>query len=319
MKNENPPDVYQVVVDNMVAALSDMTKILASTSVEVLEKVIDDMTENLPNIQRIPTATKIESLQKTIQHLVTHSSYLTKESLPLQEIRLLNTLQDMVDTTANMIDLCSIKDSEALQTVLKNVPTTIPRMIKIFYHVDWSTFEPTDEDVQNAQKILNSENIEQAVSDRFKNKEADEELSNVFRTVLLILMLLYYTMEFINNTTLMTVKELTQNKIHPVLETRIKNKQQVIPDERVSKEFKNKLKEAIPTEIIGLFMIVIQDRLAIHETPHESSRIVGLVNSFNIVQFIEQKNDWTRILHDSAVDHSVLEGWVLMKHLRAIK
>lgn len=320
MKDENQSDVYQIVVKNMITTLSDMTKILEATSVENFEEVIEEMCENLPNMRTIPTATKIETLQKTIQNLTRVTPNLTDPS-PTINNNIQSLIEDMVDTTVNMIDVFAIINGYVLQKTMRNVRNTFPQMTKIFSQIDWTTFQPTDKDLKRAQKILNSENIEQAVAESFRERKATKELSNSFRTVLLVLMLLYYTMEFISNTTLMTVRELTHNKIHPVIEStnRENSSKQKNSSKQSSEELKEVLKEKIPTEILGVFMIVTHDQLTIHEIPNESSKIVGTVNSSNIVQFVEQEREWIRIIHDSTVDDSISEGWVLMKHLKRIK
>lgn len=311
---------YQYVIENMIAALTDMKKILTVTEVATLEKTIEHMTNTIPNMRHIPAGSNLETMQKTIKNMTKNLPAMTENTVARDEQAIQKTIEEMVDVTTNMTDVLDIRNKEVLQKALKTLPPIIPIIIQMFSAVNWEKFEPSDEDIQIAQKVLNSKGIEQFIKEGFSEKNVNQELSNPFKTVLLVLMLLYSMMGFINDLTIMTVQEITHNQITPTVDS-VMNAEQTpkrIEEKQTIKQLSDLLKEKIPTEIIHLFMIVEKNNLTVHQRMNENSKRIGTLDILDIVQVFERKEDWARVLCEHRKKEYLLEGWVLAKDLREI-
>ncbi len=321
MIDKNGLDAYQCVARDMIATLTDMTNILATTKIETFEKTIKHMTFTLPSMKSIPATTNLETFQKTIQYMAFIGPTLPETPTAVNGDTIQKAIEKMVDTTTRMIDILAIKNGGILQKTMGNLTKTIPKMIRIFSAIDWGNFEPTDDDVEKAQKILNSEDIEVAISKSFNEKKKDEDLGNSFKIVLLVLILLYYTMIFISDTATITVKECTHNKIAPAVDSAMnaQQKDKEKTEKQMISELNEELVKIIPAEITSLFMIVTKNDVTVHQNMTINSKILGTLDFTNVVQFIEEKEDWTHILYDSPRDAKILEGWVLTKYLKEIK
>lgn len=304
----------------MITTLTDMTDLLEVTQVEVLEEMIQRMTINLPSVKSVPAPTKIETFQKTIKNMATTPD-LTKINTEKNSENLQYIINNMIATNSEMIDLLGIKNGELLQEKLKNITATIPLLIKKFTSINWEIFKPTDTDVKKAQEILNSEDIERAIAKYFIEQKAEGDLNNVLKIVLLVLVLLYYTAVFISDSATITVKECTHNRVIPAVEAVINSnkKDSSQTPETALNQLNQELKKNMPIEMTGLFMIVTKDSLPVFHNHKKDSEIKGTLNFTNVVQFIERKNGWTRILYDSPREATVLEGWTLTEHLREIR
>lgn len=211
MENNNQLEAYQILVQRMIFALDDMTAILAVTDLETLRTTVEDMAIVLPRIKKIPTSSSLEAIQKTTQNLLSRMSALNENSQNVNEKTRQEVIENMVDTSSKMINILEIKNGEKLQITLNNVKTIIPEMIQAFFETNWTNFEPEDEDVNKALHILNHENLEELILNSKIRKEPDKELNNSHKVVLLVFMLLYYTVEFVSDTSVITLKELKEN------------------------------------------------------------------------------------------------------------
>lgn len=211
MENNNQLEAYQILVQRMIFALDDMTAILAVTDLETLRTTVEDMAIVLPRIKKIPTSSSLEAIQKTTQNLLSRMSALNENSQNVNEKTRQEVIENMVDTSSKMINILEIKNGEKLQITLNNVKTIIPEMIQAFFETNWTNFEPEDEDVNKALHILNHENLEELILNSKIRKESDKELNNSHKVVLLVFMLLYYTVEFVSDTSVITLKELKEN------------------------------------------------------------------------------------------------------------
>lgn len=211
MENNNQLEAYQILVQRMIVALDDMTAILAVTDLETLKTTVEDMAIVLPRVKKIPTSSSLEAIQKTTQNLLSRMSALNENSQNVNEKTRQEVIENMVATSSKMINILEIKNGEKLQITLNNVKTIIPEMIQAFFETNWTNFEPEDEDVKEAQQILNHENLEELILNSKIRKESDKELNNSHKVVLLVFMLLYYTVEFVSDTSVITLKELKQN------------------------------------------------------------------------------------------------------------
>lgn len=322
MNSENQSEVYQVVTNNMIITLSDMITILTTTDVKTLEETICHMADFLPNLKNIPATTNAEALQKTIKNMgtvITHD--LTLASTPTNTEVLKDVIKNMVDTTATMINVLAITKGEELQKTLKNVKYTIPKMTGIFSEIDWERFNPTNEDMKNAQKILNSPNIEQAIAENLQMNEFNEDIDNTLKTVLLVLMLLFYTMEFISDSATLTIRELTDTTIKPAVESfeQASEQQRTESKKQNLRQLREVLKKEVPVEMHNLFMMVTNMNLIVFEKPKMNAARIGTIDSTKIVQCMEKKSEWTRIVYDNPRNAQILEGWVLTKYLKKIK
>lgn len=211
MENNNQLEAYQILVQRMIVALDDMTAILAVTDLETLKTTVEDMAIVLPRVKKIPTSSSLEAIQKTTQNLLSRMSALNENSQNVNEKTRQEVIENMVATSSKMINILEIKNGEKLQITLNNVKTIIPEMIQAFFETNWTNFEPEDEDVNEALQILNHENLEELILNSKIRKESDKELNNSHKVVLLVFMLLYYTVEFVSDTSVITLKELKQN------------------------------------------------------------------------------------------------------------
>lgn len=211
MENNNQLEAYQILVQRMIVALDDMTAILAVTDLETLKTTVEDMAIVLPRVKKIPTSSSLEAIQKTTQNLLSRMSALNENSQNVNEKTRQEVIENMVATSSKMINILEIKNGDKLQITLNNVKTIIPEMIQAFFETNWTNFEPEDEDVNEALQILNHENLEELILNSKIRKESDKELNNSHKVVLLVFMLLYYTVEFVSDTSVITLKELKQN------------------------------------------------------------------------------------------------------------
>lgn len=211
MENNNQLEAYQILVQRMIVALDDMTAILAVTDLETLKTTVEDMAIVLPRVKKIPTSSSLEAIQKTTQNLLSRMSALNENSQNVNETIRQEVIENMVNTSSKMINILEIKNGDKLQITLNNVKTIIPEMIQAFFETNWTNFEPEDEDVKEAQQILNHENLEELILNSKIRKESDKELNNSHKVVLLVFMLLYYTVEFVSDTSVITLKELKEN------------------------------------------------------------------------------------------------------------
>lgn len=312
---------YQYVIENMISALTDMNEILTITELETLEKTIKHMTNILPNIKHIPANSNLEMMQKTIKNMTNNLPGTDKSTMVKNEETLQKAIEKMTATTINMINILGITNKEVLQRALETVPTVIPTIIRMFSLVDWDKFEPSDEDIQIAQRILKSKGIEQFIKEGFNEKNVHQELSNPFKTVLLILMLLYSMIGFINDLTIMTVQEIKYNQITPVIDsiTTAEQRDKKVVKEHTTKQLNDLLKEKIPREIIHLFMIVGKNNLTVYQENTTDSKRLATLDVLDIVQVFERKKDWTRVLCEHDKKDYIIEGWVLTKDLKEIK
>lgn len=322
MNRENHDDIYQIVMNNMVVALNDMNTILKTTDVATLEATINHMADFLPNLKNIPATTHEESLQKTIKNMstaITHDWAHTSPQVNDETLR--EVIRNMVDTTATMINVLMITNGAQLQKTLENLRQTIPKVVGTFSEINWELFNPTDEDVKKAKEILNSEDIEQAIVENIDVPDFYKEVNNTLKTVFLVLMLLYYTVEFISNSVTLTARELTNMNVHPPVASFNQSKQQEQKEKYQEnlQQLSQSLKNEEPTELHNLFMIVSHMNLILFDQPKMDSTRIGIINSTNIVQCIERKEDWTHILYDNPRNDEVLEGWVLTKYLKKIQ
>lgn len=322
MNRENHDDIYQIVMNNMIVALNDMNTILKTTDVATLEATINHMADFLPNLKNIPATTHEESLQKTIKNMstaITHDWAHTSPQVNDETLR--EVIRNMVDTTATMINVLMITNGAQLQKTLENLRQTIPKVVGTFSEINWELFNPTDEDVKKAKEILNSEDIEQAIVENIDVPDFYKEVNNTLKTVFLVLMLLYYTVEFISNSVTLTARELTNTHVHPPVASFNQSKQQEQKEKYQEnlQQLSQSLKNEEPTELHNLFMIVSHMNLILFDQPKMDSTRIGIINSTNIVQCIERKEDWTHILYDNPRNDEVLEGWVLTKYLKKIQ
>lgn len=324
MEWEEQEDVYQIVMNNMVVTLSDMHTIIKTTDVATLEATICHMADFLPNLKNIPATTEEESLQKTITNLGTAVTHDWAHTAPqVNDETLKEVIKNMVDTTATMINVLTITNGKELQETLKNLRQTIPKIVGIFSEINWELFNPTDEDLKKAQEILNSEDIEQAIAENLDIHDFDKEMNNTLKTVFLVLMLLYYTVEFIGNSATLTTRELTAARVHSEVAVAGKPATKQLAEKEQHQanlqQLSQSLKKEEPTELHNLFMLVNQMNLILFDQPRMDSPRIGMINSTNIVQCIERKDEWTHILYDNPRNDEVLEGWVLTKYLKRIK
>ncbi len=211
MENNNQLEAYQIVVNKMIAALNDMTTILAVTDLVTLNTTIEDMAIVLPRVKKIPTSSSLEAIQKITQNMMIRMSDLNENKQNVNEKSRQEAIKNMVDISTKMISILGIKNGDRLQITLSNVKTIIPEMIQAFFKTNWMNFEPKDEDIKEAQRILNNENLEELILNSRKSNEPEEELNNSHKVVLLVFMLLYYTIEFVSDTSTITLKEFNQN------------------------------------------------------------------------------------------------------------
>ncbi len=314
MMNKNNLDPYQSVVKDMIITLTDMINLLEITKVETLEETMKHMANILPNVKNIPANTDLEALQKTIKNMACTTPDIVKISSKENGKALQKTIESMATVTTDMINLLEIKDGTILQKAMENVATILPQLTEIFIEVDWDTFQPTDDDMLEAREILHSKMLEQSMIEKFKKQRTDKNLSNSSKTVILVLMILYYTVGFVSDSARITVMELTKNKVIPFIEM-INNQSD---SERQSiDQLRNSLQKEIPIEICNIFMIVTQDHLDVYEEMRVNSKSKGILHSTNVIQVIEESKDWVHILYEDS--QTSLEGWVLSKYLQKIK
>lgn len=322
MKNNTEGIVtYQCIVDDMVLALTGMSSILAATEVKTLEKTIEQLTKTLPNMRYIPASTNLEMMQKTLKNMTNTLSNQTMIVKKINEKVLHEFIEEMVATTTNMIDIINIANKENLQKIIKITASTFPLMIQIFSSIDWEKFDPTDEDLQIAQNMINSQGIEEMILEGLSEEKIEDELSNPMKTVLLILILLYSTMEFIDASTMITTKTIAHNQIKSAIES-VKDTAQQKKDDTSHQRIQHLnilLREKIPTEIIHLFMIVREDNLNVHEKMDMNSKKIGTLNTLDVVQVYEQEKDWAYVLCECRSRTEVLQGWVLSDYLEDIQ
>lgn len=219
MTAKNNLDAYQCVMEDVTAVILDMTNILEVTKVETLQKTIENMTVTIPNLKSIPAVTKVEAFQKTIKNMATTTSNGAQRLVATNKEVFQNEIENMIATATDLTNMLATTRVETFQNAMKNIPHILPKITEMFSVVDWDRFEPTDEDLKKAQEILWSENIEVVVSKGLSEKQAEKELSNSFKMVLLVSVLLYYTLEFISNVSTMAFRECTHHKIIPVVES----------------------------------------------------------------------------------------------------
>lgn len=310
---------YHYVIENMVSTLTDMQNILTITEVDLLEKTIERMTNTLPSMRHIPARSNLETMQKTIKNMATTFPVSNEKNTARNEQVLEQAIEEMVEVTTNMANVLGIANKEMLQKVLAALPPIIPRIIRMFSAIDWEQFEPSDEDIQIAQRILNSRGIEQFIQEGFSEENTKQELSNPFKTVLLFLMLIYSMVGFVNDLAIMTVQEISQNQILPVVDsvTYTKTTTGKTAEKKTINQLIAMLKEKIPTEIVHLFMIVEKNDLTVHQQMSEKSKETGSLDVLDIVQVFERKEEWARVLCEHRKEYTI-EGWVLIKNLKEI-
>lgn len=321
MKTKNSFDVYQIVVENIIIVLTDMTKILEIIKVKDLEETIKHMTIALPNMRNIPATTNLEALQKTIKYMANTIPSLTQTHATETEDTLQKLVKNMIDTTTSMINTCAIRNGEILQRVMENTETIILKTTEIFTEIEWDNFEPADADMEKAHKILSNENIEQMIFEKLNGQPGIKKNDNSFKIILLVFMLLYHTMMFISDAATITVKECVNNRINPIVET-VKHayqKKKIKTENEAINQVSQELMQNVPSEITDFFMIVTKNNLSVHKEKELHSEIIGTVHFMEVVQFIERKENWAYISHNNPEDNGILEGWVLTKHLKIIK
>lgn len=321
MTQDHDVIAYRYVIENMISALTDMNEILTITELETLEKTIKHMTNILPNIKHIPANSNLEMMQKKIKNMTNNLPSSDKSTMAKNEENLQKAIEKMTATTTNMINVLGITNKEVLQRALETVPTVIPTIIQMFSQVDWDQFEPSDEDIQMAQRILKSKGIEQFIKEGFIEENVQKELSNPFKTVLLILMLLYSMICFINDLTIMTVQEIKYNQITPVIDsmTTDEPRERRLVEEHITQQLNDLLKEKIPHEIIHLFKIVGKNNLSVYQENTTDSKRLATLDVLDIVQVFERKKEWARVLCEHGKKEHIIEGWVLTKDLKEIK
>lgn len=321
MENKNNFDIYQIVVKNIIIALTDMTKILGMVKVKDLEETIQHMAIALPNIRNIPATTNLEALQKTIKNMSYTLPSLAQTQTKMTEESLQKLIENMIDTTTSMINTCAIRKGEVLQKTMEDTKTTILKVTEIFPKIDWENFKPTDKDMKKAQEILSHEDINRIVFEKLNEQQDGGNFNNSFKIVVLVFMLLYHTMTFISDAATITVKECVNNQIIPIVESIKKayREKKIESEQEAISQLNQELMDSIPSEITDFFMIVMKDNLPVHQGKEINSKIIGVLDFIEVTQCIEREEDWTHILYVNLKSHEILDGWVSTKHLQKIK
>lgn len=182
----------------------------------------------------------------------------------------------------------------------------------IVLNLDWTDFEFTEENLKEANDILDNENPPEQVTEEVNQKQYKSKL-------ILALMIFIKIIDFLDNT--VNVATYVEEKLPVVIDY---YEQHIAEDksktDRESVRWLNdELKKDVSQQITQNFRIVTKNDLEVRKGKSIDAKIQGKLNHGDVVQIIEKKRNWTYISFSNYQDGEVIEGWVFTRYLKQIK
>lgn len=309
-----PPESLKKISETATAAaVNNLSNSIAINNIRITEEALSNLSRSLV-IDSLPIDL---SLNKSIQDLVKTMEDVSR-SMGIDNIRMIKeTVANLSNSLA--IDSLPFENIQKIANTVQEMALTIPNFSETITTIDWDTTNLTEEDVKEAQDILEQEDIELLISQELDKHKEITQLSN---PVLIIIWIFTFLLSFINSVeTTNLVIEVANHAIIPAVESvvspEVKNK--MIPMKHVVNKFHDMLKEKLPLYILTPLGIVIKKGLKVHKKKRLDSPVKGNLDAPVVVKIIKQDRNWIYISLEDSAGNSILKGWTLTRYIKKIK
>ena len=300
-------------IENLSKTIKDASNSIAINNIRITEEALSNLSRSLV-IDSLPIDLSLtESMQELVKTMEDVSS-----SIGIDNIRLIKeTVTNLSNSLA--IDSLPFENIQKMANTVQEMALTIPNFSESITTIDWDTTNLTEEDVKEAQDILEQEDIELVISQELDKHKEITQLSN---PELIIIWIFTFLLSFINSVeTTNLVIEVANHAIIPAVESvaspELKNK--MIPMKHVVNKFHDMLKEKLPLYILTPLGIVIKKGLKVHKKKRLDSPVKGNLDAPVVVKIIKQDRNWIYISLEDSAGNSILQGWTLTRYIKKIK
>ena len=203
------------------------------------------------------------------------------------------------------IDLPSFDKILSINEALSNFPNIVS-------NIDWTDFEFSEENLKEANDILDNEIPPEQVTEEVNQKQCKSKL-------IVALMIFINIITFLDSA--VNVVTYVEEKLPVVIDY---YEQHIAEDKSKSDRqsirwLNNELKRDVAQQITQNFRIVTKNDLEVRNGKSIDAKIQGKLNHGDVVQIIEKKRNWTYISFSNYQDGEVIEGWVFTRYLKQIK
>lgn len=228
----------------------------------------------------------------------------------------------MSNLTSQMSEISRILESAINSLPIENIleiADTVQKMtvsIPNFSEIDWDTIDFTDSDIEKAEEIIKSENIDVALSEEINQ---DITASQPPKSILFIIMFfsIYLAIIQLNISSENSANQAIFN-INIELNNANASSQKETTDldikEIVKKHFDKLLYAKEALDLIGY----IYKKIKVYLDKSISSQVVGKLDAPLVVKIVETDEEWSYIIHEDSSGKKKLEGWVLTRDIKKL-
>ena len=309
-----PPESLRRISETVTAAaVNNLSNSIAINNLRITEEALSNLSHSFV-VDSLPIDL---TLTESMQEFVTTMEDVSR-SIGFDNIRMI------IETVANLsnslaIDSLPFENIQKISNTIQEMALSIPNFSESITTIDWDTTNLTEEDVKEAQGILEQEDIELVISQELDKHKEITQLSN---PVLIIIWIFTFLLFFINSIeTTSLVIEVANHVVIPAVESvaspELKN--QMIPMKHVIKKIQDTLKEEFPLYVLTPLGICIKKGLKVHKKKRLDSPVKGNLDAPVVVKIIKQDRNWIYISLEDSAGNSILKGWTLTRYIKKIK
>ena len=292
--------------------LPDMEKI--TNGLEAMGKV------KMPNFEAM-----INNGLPDMEKITNSLEAMGKIKTPNFEAMINNGLPDMEKITNSIEAMGKIKMPD-FEAIINNGLPDMDKIISLgqtlatfsdkIAEIDWTNYELTNQDIEQARDILEDENAAKKI---YKELREEKELNKMSKPIRCVLIFIYRLIMFL--AAIAQVAVYTEDRVIPVMQSYIHYEQEGMFQSKIAgiNWMNDELKKDVSSQIINNFRIVAKDNLIVREGKRKDSRIAGKLDTGYVVQILEKKKNWSYVLYSNYESDEVIEGWTFTRYLKQIK
>ncbi|WP_088034975.1 SH3 domain-containing protein [Evansella clarkii] len=207
-----------------------------------------------------------------------------------------------------------------ISSIEPNKMASLDRIFSLYkerlVEVDWNNVEVTDENIEEAIEMIESEDIEEKFKEEVDDNNDPNSVSGKLKTFLLVVITL---VQLISD--LINIAQYTEDTLIPKTRSYIDYKQEgsFTSEKAGIKWLNDELKKDVSQQITNQFRIVTKDGLNVYKQKTKNSRINAKLETGNVVQIIQKERNWCYVIYSDYENNQIKEGWVFTRYLAQIK